>query len=74
MINMANGISVLIACYNSEKVIQGTLEHLQAQIDTELLNCKSNLVQKSNCTINITNRRKGWIGICPKNKYPGGQI
>lgn len=35
MISMAKGISVLIACYNSEKVIQATLEHLQAQIVPE---------------------------------------
>ena len=30
-----NGISVIIACFNSEKVIGLTLRHLQAQINTE---------------------------------------
>ena len=35
---MSKGISIIIACYNSEKVISTTLEHLQNQKNYEGIN------------------------------------
>lgn len=48
---MAAGISVIIACYNSEKVIKTTLEHLQNQQNTSGIDWEVLLID-NNCTDN----------------------
>ncbi len=48
---MARGVSVIIACFNSEKVIEKTLIHLQNQIKTKEIDWEVILVV-NNCTDN----------------------
>lgn len=48
---MANGVSVIIACFNSEKVIEKTLEHLQNQVNFSSINWEVILID-NNCTDN----------------------
>ena len=46
---MENGISIIICCYNSERTIKRTIEHIIAQSNVEDIN-KELIVVDNNCT------------------------
>lgn len=65
--NFEHGVSIIVCCYNSEKRIVKTLEHLANQIISDPVKCEVILVDNASQDNTIMAAKTTWEGLPTKN-------